>query len=625
MRAYLSGIAIVALAACTLAQGQQPPAAPPAKLTTGPMSTGVPGPSWVKDLVIYEIATKSFTSPNGPESGTFASLQTRLPHLRALGINAIWLTGHSLSDPKHFYNIWNQYACVHPFKIDPTLGTPEEFKAMVDACHQAGIRIFLDVVTHGVMKNSPLIKEHPDWFKGESWGMADFNWGARIPGLDKWWIEGWTEMVLRYGVDGFRLDLGHKRFDLWEEIRRRCSEAGHPIAVFPEYGEIYPGANDFRQLHLAVFATTKDSTKHLQIAKDMAATIHQTYFPAPQEFRVELTFADGTVVNTKSGKGVKLLPDGGDVVGQFKDEPDGLADYHMQISGCPDGQIPTTIKVGDGKYLWWLWPVKGVNWVAKPLGPVHDGVLTIAFAKESPRRVPGIYGSVILSCHDLGWEDFPTDQNPYMARGSRSLFGYSTLFAPAIPIFMAGEEFDCDFRPLPTLSPFLEGNRSKKAQGPVANQKLGQGRWLYGNMIDWTQLEQPRHQAMFNDVARMIAIRRTHADVLSAEEIATTPRLASVPVEGDGASALPKPYVRWNDKKAILIAANPGDTSKAMQLMLPISTLNWNCREITVTDLWNDKSAVTVPVTNGNAVIQAEIGADKTPGGGLGVFLCAPR
>src|SRR5688572_10033387 len=54
-----------------------------------------PAPEWMKDLVIYEIATKAFTSPNGPGSGTFSSLKERLPYLQDLGITGIWLTGHS--------------------------------------------------------------------------------------------------------------------------------------------------------------------------------------------------------------------------------------------------------------------------------------------------------------------------------------------------------------------------------------------------------------------------------------------------------------------------------------------------------------------------------------------------
>src|SRR5262245_51851833 len=87
---------------------------------------------WMQDLVIYQIATKRFTSPHGRESGTFACLTAKLSYLQDLGITAIWLTGHSPADPRHFYNIWTQYAVIEPEQIGPTLGTPEEFKALID-------------------------------------------------------------------------------------------------------------------------------------------------------------------------------------------------------------------------------------------------------------------------------------------------------------------------------------------------------------------------------------------------------------------------------------------------------------------------------------------------------------
>lgn len=62
-------------------------------------------PDDLEQLIIYEIATKGYTSPNGPESGTFASLTEKMPYLEELGINAIWLSGHQQCDKNHFYNI----------------------------------------------------------------------------------------------------------------------------------------------------------------------------------------------------------------------------------------------------------------------------------------------------------------------------------------------------------------------------------------------------------------------------------------------------------------------------------------------------------------------------------------
>ena len=501
--------------------GTVPPAAEPALRSIASASEGndapedtssariptmIPSPAWTKGLVIYEIATKGFTSPNGPESGTFKSLQARIPYLKSLGVSGIWLTGHSLADPKHFYNIWTQYACADPFKLDPTLGTPEDFKALIAAFHLAGIHVFLDVISHGVMKDSRLIKEHPDWFKGGSWGMADYDWKAKIPALDQWWVDGWVDTVTRYGVDGFRVDVSLFRPDLWLEIRRRCAAAGHPAVIFPEPDQLIEGTTDSTQYDLAVCRANNAPVALTKAGTDMA----------------------------------------GDVLSDKK-------------------------------------------------------------------RVKGNFRSILLSCHDHGWEGFPLDLNPYVARGSRCVFAYAALFAPAIPIFMSGEEFDCDYQPLPTLSPNLYGGKNP-----------GKGRWLYGSMIDWSQLDQPRHQAMLKDVTRMIAVRREYADVLAAELFSEAPRIAAVPVVGEGASVLPKPYVRWNAEKAILVAANPTDKPVQVQAKFSPAVCGWPPKTVTVTDIWSTpaRSAETLAANSDGVVsIPLSLAPDHTPGGGVGVWL----
>ena len=206
-----------------------------------------PSPIGARDLIIYEIATKGFTSPNGPESGTFKSLQARLPYLQELGITGIWLSGHSLADAHHFYNIWTQYANIEPQTIDPSLGTPEEFKALISNAHERGIRVFLDVHVHGILSFSPLIREHPHWFRGGSWRMTDYDWRGGHTDLDDWWVNVWTEYVTQYGVDGFRLDHRIYRPDLWERIRQNAARAGHEIVLFEEDDAVIPGVTDFTQ------------------------------------------------------------------------------------------------------------------------------------------------------------------------------------------------------------------------------------------------------------------------------------------------------------------------------------------------------------------------------------------
>lgn len=186
----------------------------------------IDAPEDLEHLVLYEIATKNFVALDGPETGTFASVEERIPYLQELGVNGIWLTGHQLCRNGHFYNIWTEYACIRPDRLDPSLGTEEEFRHLIDCAHAHGIKVFLDVITHGVMEDSDLVSEHPDWFKGGSWGMKDFDWYGGHTELDQWWVDTWLWYVKEFGIDGFRIDVSHYRNDLWALIRRRAADAG---------------------------------------------------------------------------------------------------------------------------------------------------------------------------------------------------------------------------------------------------------------------------------------------------------------------------------------------------------------------------------------------------------------
>lgn len=161
-------------------------------------------------------------------------------HLSFMGI---WLSGHSLGHPNFFYNIWSQYTIIEPDKIDPTLGSEQDFKVLISSAHAHGIRVFIEVVAHGVMKDSPLVKARPDWFKGESWGMSDYDFEARNPELDQWWVDLWTNYILEYDLDGYRIDLGIRRPDLWKRIRGNIDTAGKKIVIINELE--YEGTNEY--------------------------------------------------------------------------------------------------------------------------------------------------------------------------------------------------------------------------------------------------------------------------------------------------------------------------------------------------------------------------------------------
>ena len=68
------------------------------------------------------------------------------------GQNSTYTRVQTSEATSHFYIIWTQYALIEPDQLDPSLGTPLQFKSMIDEVHERGIRILTDVVTHGVSK-----------------------------------------------------------------------------------------------------------------------------------------------------------------------------------------------------------------------------------------------------------------------------------------------------------------------------------------------------------------------------------------------------------------------------------------------------------------------------------------
>lgn len=602
LKAGAGGIAGLPFGSNLLASPNQH-ALPPARTTALPHASS---PSWTKDLIVYQIAPKGFTSPHGPESGTFNSLKERLPYLQELGINGIWLTGHSLALPRYFYNIWSQYANIEPDKIEPSLGTPEEFRSLIDAAHQQGIRVFLDVHVHGVHSTSPLLKHHPDWFR--KWivdpSMVDFDWLGGHTDLDDWWVKVWTDCINLYGVDGFRLDIDIARPDLWARIRANATANGHEIVIFEEGDFPIAGVTDFPQAGNRVYA---DPDGLNEVLVQNLPGFYDRKFGRAGDYHVEIQYTNGSrAEGSVSGKGtLRVRLDGltTDEIGRREtggDHLDGIPDIQLTVDNVSE-KLVDAIVVKDERHNRWRYHI---NLAVKGKAPcLQIYVATLGHG----------WPSILLSCHDRGWEGFPLDKSPYVAQGSRATFGYAFLFSAMIPIFFAGEEFDASFRPIPWESPHFLGD-----------QDTGKGRWLYGCMLDWDELSQPPHRDMFEDVKKMIAIRKREPSLLGVVPDQEEPKLKVVPFAGD--IAVPIPYIRWNDSGAVIVAANRDTNQDAhLKLRLPLQEMGWaGHASYKVTELWPGEE-MKVYSDQELASFAFVVKRDKTQGGGLRLFKIEPH
>jgi malto-oligosyltrehalose trehalohydrolase len=155
----------------------------------------------LNQLVIYELHVGDFT----PE-GTFEGVIGRLDYLAGLGVDAI-----ELMPIQEFPGdrSWG-YNPAYFFAPESAYGSADDLKRLIDAAHQKGIGVILDMVFNHIAGDSPVnllypYDENPYFGEdGNPWGFPDFNlWGDAtkrlIADIQSYWL---TE----FHVDGFRYD-----------------------------------------------------------------------------------------------------------------------------------------------------------------------------------------------------------------------------------------------------------------------------------------------------------------------------------------------------------------------------------------------------------------------------------
>lgn len=100
-----------------------------------------PGSEWWRTAVIYQIYPRSFADASGDGIGDLPGITARLDDIRSLGVDAVWLSPFYPSPQKDA-----GYDVADYCDVDPLFGTLADFDAMLDAAHERGIRVIVDLV-----------------------------------------------------------------------------------------------------------------------------------------------------------------------------------------------------------------------------------------------------------------------------------------------------------------------------------------------------------------------------------------------------------------------------------------------------------------------------------------------
>lgn len=168
--------------------------------------------SWKRPLlrgrVIYELHVGTFT----PE-GTYAAAAGKLEELRTLGVNAV-----ELMPLGEFSGRWNWgYDGVFPYSPSHRYGTPDELRAFIDAAHEHGIAVIVDVVYNHLGPSGNVLPLFSSRYLRQN---SDTGWGAGLnfdgegsEPVRQFFLQNAVMWLDDYRVDGLRLDATHAIHD----------------------------------------------------------------------------------------------------------------------------------------------------------------------------------------------------------------------------------------------------------------------------------------------------------------------------------------------------------------------------------------------------------------------------
>jgi maltooligosyltrehalose trehalohydrolase len=161
----------------------------------------------LRDYVMYEMHVGTFTA-----DGTFAAAIERLPYLESLGITAVELMPVAACPGRRNWG----YDGVGLYAVQENYGGPEELKAFVDACHELGMSVVLDVVYNHIGPEGNYLGDFGPYFTERyrtPWGPAINYDDADSNEVRRFVIDNALYWVTEYRIDALRLDAIHGIFD----------------------------------------------------------------------------------------------------------------------------------------------------------------------------------------------------------------------------------------------------------------------------------------------------------------------------------------------------------------------------------------------------------------------------
>lgn len=216
-----------------------------------PQPATAPDTSWVSRSALYEVFVQDF-SP----AGTFRGVIEGLDRIQSAGADVIWLMPiYPIGALNRKGTLGSPYAVRDYRATNPAYGTAADFRALVAAVHQRGMKLILDWVPNHTAPDHPWVKEHPDYYVRDKQGkpsvprdekgkLTDWTDVAQLdyknPRLRRAMIDNMRYWLTEFGIDGFRVDVaGFIPYDFWREaVPAMRAAVPRRILLLAEWGDL---------------------------------------------------------------------------------------------------------------------------------------------------------------------------------------------------------------------------------------------------------------------------------------------------------------------------------------------------------------------------------------------------
>jgi maltooligosyltrehalose trehalohydrolase len=179
----------------------------------------------MEQYVIYELHVGAFT----PE-GTFEAIIPHLRRLRQIGITAIELMPVAAFPGERNWG----YDGVYPYAAQSSYGGPDGLRRLVDAAHQEGLAVILDVVYNHLGPEGNYLGLYGPYFTDRyktPWGMAINFDGPGSDDVRNYFVHNALQWIDDFRIDALRLDAVHAIVDATARpFLQDLAEAVHVLA-----------------------------------------------------------------------------------------------------------------------------------------------------------------------------------------------------------------------------------------------------------------------------------------------------------------------------------------------------------------------------------------------------------